>query len=413
MKTMVSGVFLSTQVSRLAQQALSAVILFPAVYSLTLMWWIPEGDKYVPGMVFLALIAFAITKIKSNKANDVVSADIYRVRLCLGLFAVYSAALYLWHGDSWTELRALLSMAIYFAIFRELNLSRMYLKILLSVSALGFIILSWTLYSSGTPRIGGFINPIPYATSLAAILMMTFVLGVLEKGGIQKLIFFLLSAGLLTALFMTQTRGVLLPVLFLIPLFVLIRATVLKKFGAAVMVLMAFAGALSGLALMISSDRINQTFKEIESIEQGDRSGSIGLRLQMWEASIDLWLQRPFFGSGETHKERLIGLSNKRVVSKRLVEFSPSHYHNQYLDLLVKKGFVGLGLFSIFLISVFLLTVRSKHSFMAWGGSAVVLVYALAGLSDVPFRHPASVYLFVSLICFYFAPLEKYSQGIE
>lgn len=39
---------------------LEGLILLPLWYCLTVMWWMPEGVKYVPGMIGVALLAFLV-----------------------------------------------------------------------------------------------------------------------------------------------------------------------------------------------------------------------------------------------------------------------------------------------------------------------------------------------------------------
>nr|WP_268895533.1 O-antigen ligase family protein [Grimontia sedimenti] len=102
------------------------------------------------------------------------------------------------------------------------------------------------------------------------------------------------------------------------------------------------------LTLNISSivARYEATKKEVASIESGNLNTSIGFRLQLWHAGAELIKDKPILGYGESHKEEKERLAKEGYISKQAAKHS--HYHNQYIDSMVKNG-VG-GLFSILLL---------------------------------------------------------------
>lgn len=398
----------------MARDIIHYFIFAPAVYVLTVMWWIPEGEKYVPGIVIISLLARLFTTAKKENGLLRFSVENSKEYLFLifatWLVVVYGAFVYFWNGDSWTELRALLAMAIYVLAIRGLLVTERLFKGLLVLSGVGFFLLTWGLYATGYSRVGGFINPIPYATALGAVLVMVFVVALFDRGEKNKVAFYVLGVGLLSALFMTQTRGVILPVLALMFSLLSIRILGSKRKWKGIFALIGVAIAFSGFGVMISGDRISQTAVELESIAEGDHSGSIGLRLQMWVSAIEIWRHSPIVGNGNAHADVLAEMYKAGDVSQELFEFSPSHYHNQYLDFLVKKGAFGLFIWLLFLVAFVIYVSRSGAGPVVWGGLSIIALYVLAGLTDVPFRHPASIYMFFSLLLISVAGLSRKSS---
>jgi len=380
------------------QRVMASIALFPAVYALTLMWWIPEGDKYIPGMVVVVLVFHLIGQHLHNEKPLMTHLGGARLLVLIWLYVTYCSIVYLWKGDSWTELRAMLAMAIYFTVFRSLKLSGNFCKAAVAVSALGFLVLTWFFFLSGSNRVGGFINPIPYATALGAVLLVVFSLALWGEGKISKLVFSILSVSLFSALFMTQTRGVIVPAVFLGAALLLIYAVQHRKGMITGVLLIMFFSVITFLGNEIFRDRINQSLVELNAISKGDKSGSMGLRMQMWASSVGIWSESPIFGVGNSHKEILSRMHDEGEISDELIDFAPSHYHNQYLDILIKKGVVGLVLFLMTIVVLCQVVMYTKHEVVRFGVGSAILLYLLSGLSDVPFRHPSSLYLFFSII---------------
>src|SRR5690554_3836789 len=97
-----------------SQRVMASIALLPALYALTLMWWIPEGDKYIPGMiVVLAIIYLLQRNLKGGSLKRSPPSRSAWVLALIWLYVCYGILIYFWKGDSWTELRAMFAMAIY------------------------------------------------------------------------------------------------------------------------------------------------------------------------------------------------------------------------------------------------------------------------------------------------------------
>lgn len=92
--------------------------------------------------------------------------------------------------------------------------------------------------------------------------------------------------------------------------------------------------------------RFHQAYQEVtilfdEGIEAVKGSSSVGVRALMLLAGIDWWSERPWFGWGPGATEHLIQISGIAQLGKF------KDLHNGPLELAVRLGAIGLGLFAI------------------------------------------------------------------
>ena len=381
--------------SRIPEIHPALIFLLPQIYSFTLMWWIPEGDKYVPGMIVALLLFFLVGNFYRFETKFDRFFKILLVAVWLLVF--YQLSIYFIKGDSWREVRAILTMAIYLSIFGKFRYRSDFFKPSLIFSAFSFFVLTFYFYFSGESRVGGFINPIPYATVLGSLFLLLLSIAIFERDKKQKFIIFSVCAALFFAVLMTKTRGVILPVLIIAPAIIIFRAVLLGRLKLVIVSILLCVFFAAGASFLLK-DRVNATFKEMQAIETGDESGSIGLRLQMWDAGVAIWLKKPLFGWGSDHIVALDKMYEEGKVRPSLYHFNPPHYHDQYIDILVKRGVFGLALFVLVIFSVINLTLRIRQRGLRWGGISSIVLYLLAGITDVPYHHPNTVYFFFSLV---------------
>ncbi len=74
---------------------------------------------------------------------------------------------------------------------------------------------------------------------------------------------------------------------------------------------------------------------------------SVGIRILLWEHGIQKWLERPFFGWGAGSEHYLIKEKWPEGVYGQHYYYVPPHFHNIYLELLVRFGVVGFFLVAV------------------------------------------------------------------
>ena len=152
-------------------------------------------------------------------------------------------------------------------------------------------------------------------------------------------------------------------------------------------------GALLGFfsKTEIVQDRIEQGHQEItEFLNKKNQDTSVGVRLQLWEGSWEMFKEHPLFGIGkEQFPAELQNLSKRGIISS-LSAIAP-HSHNEILYSMATLGIVGLlGLLltyivpAVYFIRYIQIPDQQIRSTAAMGLS-LVLGFFIFGLVDVIF----------------------------
>jgi O-antigen ligase len=382
--------------------------ILPAFYILTLMWWFPRGDKYVAGLTVGAILLYGCCG-KWPARNKDLQRKQTPFLLATWLFVGVSVFGYAVNDGSWTELRALLVMAVYISFFWGVRFNGRIFEWIALISAMGFITLTFSQYLSTGGRIGGFINPIPYATAVGSVAvlflaMMLFSNRAFWQRGVSGVFFILL----ICALFMTKTRGVLIPV-FLVTGGLLVALLMMNK-SKRLLQSFVIVSALVGFAVIAGNaflkDRLAQTYNEYEQMTEGNYGGSMGVRLQLWLTAGELIVLKPVLGHGNGYRDALKSMYRAGSLKESLYLFNTNHFHNQYIDTTVKKGLIG-GLALLMLLGASVqMAYRSPRAPWQWyGGLAVVFVYSGSALTDVPLLHAHTIFLFFGT-CFFISAVD-------
>ncbi|CAG18657.1 Putative O-antigen ligase [Photobacterium profundum SS9] len=355
-----------------------------------------NSDKTMIVMMVIAIAATlfhrGLAPIKENLKKD----KTLWVLLAITGYALFA---YFYHGGSSREIRALIGASLFLICFpRELLTQRILLGLTLLASSL---CLAYACYYNLYLNIGRSrwpINAIPFATMCAtfgivAIAQLSRTASLSVK--LQAALALTLS---LTAIILTETRGIWLG--FTITAAIILLLKVKNKginWKYATIGLAAFL-CIGFIAKPQLEQRIEQTQTEIKSIASGNLGTSIGLRFQMWKLAPDMLKDNYILGLGDKHALRFDKLYNQDFVSKKLFNFQPAHYHNQYLDKLIKSGMFGLLLFLVLLIVPIIqsktLVIERKHQLIG-----ISSLFAIAALTDVPLNHGQTLLTYLLLVC--------------
>ncbi|MBK1874756.1 O-antigen ligase family protein [Marinobacter sp. 1-3A] len=379
-----------------------AVAAAPLVYMLSLMWWIPDGAKYVPGIVGGAILLYGVFW-RLPERDQGLKRKQWPFLLAAWAFVVVSAASYLLNDGSWSELRALLVMAVYISFFCGVRFRSGFFTAILLVCAAGFITLTFYQYSQTGGRVGGFINPIPYSTAVGAVVLVLLAMLLFANISLwQRVAFGAIFVPLVAALLMTKTRGVVGPVFVICAglLFTLLMQNERRRFLKSLIVIAILASVAVVAGKTFLTDRLSQTANEYEALSEGNYDGSFGVRLQLWQASGELIARKPVMGYGNGYRDALEELHRTGNLKESLYRFEANHFHNQFIDTTVKKGLIGgLALVLLLIAAARMVYLAPGATWQRYGGLSVVLLYAGASLTDVPLLHSQTIFLFFGL-CF-------------
>ncbi|WP_279151542.1 O-antigen ligase family protein [Photobacterium iliopiscarium] len=240
------------------------------------------------------------------------------------------------------------------------------------------------------------INAIPYGTLIAGIsviaLSLSLTLTNYKEKAVTFLAFILSSYGLI----ITESRGVWLGFIFALTVIFVVFITTkkIKITWRSVVIAIVLIGSVSIISKPLISQRLSQTHQEYSDIKSGDLNTSIGLRLQMWQSAPMLIEHHELLGQGNQYLISLDNLYHQVRISKSLYEAQPPHFHNQYVDYMVKKGIIGL----ILLLCLFILPLRLlKNASLLQRYITITLVslFAVASLTDVPFNHGQTIFMYI------------------
>lgn len=368
-------------------------IYLPYVWLFTGLFWLKNGHKIMAVLVAIACLLACIYRSPYVSLNAIKGRLCHPFVLLLLIYTVFAIGSYISYGYSSREMRALIATSL-LLLFVPLDLTRCktWLAPLLAVSsasALAYVMIHVHILHLG--RGSWSINAIPFATYCATLALIAGYGLINSEHKKQKMLFGLgLCLGIAATLY-TQTRGIWLALSVTL---VILFAGQLRHFKISrqtfIVVAITAALALTLIGPKISQ-RYQQTVKEYQAIQGGNYNTSIGLRFQMWQAAVELAPISPILGHGDDHANQLRAMHQADQVSSHLIRFNPAHYHNQFLDKLVKGGGVGLVLFvTLLLLPIWLSRGQPQHKLVL----CLSVLFALASLTDVPFNHPQIVYLY-------------------
>ena len=207
-------------------------------------------------------------------------------------------------------------------------------------------------------RLGGATNPIPFSEMLLASvgLVAIYWSGKIHKrqglrSGVILTLFLCLS---LFALALTGTRGTSLAVL---PLALLTAGNSRSRGGQ--LYLLGAIVVLEGLAISFTElqDRFLLLFGDLRQIGSGSvdpdaLSEAVWHRAELWRIAVTLAAERPLFGYGVGSVPGLLHDPSLGIPSGSPI-LGYTNVHNQYLNLLLETGVLGLTLFCLLLGTAF------------------------------------------------------------
>ncbi|WP_415846737.1 O-antigen ligase family protein, partial [Vibrio aquimaris] len=348
-----------------------------------------SDSKYLVSRVSVLVIIYCFFRYKDSFRHNINKKNISFIALSSLILFIYFSIMHLWRGDNFGFPRTLITCVLYLAVVPWDKFSKKWIfnTIIVASYLCGFNAI-YEHFFLGINRVGIATNPIPYALYCAFLSLSSLYLVSVYHNKFNKFLILLGSFLSLGALVLTETRGVWLAysicLLYVLVLF-------LEKISKQKLLLFIIPLVIA-LFFTFNTEiesRINKTATEIDKILEGDHQTSIGARIDLWWCGTSVWLSSPVLGVGDSHLKSVIALiPNKKA-------YNQLHIHNQYLDTLARYGFVGLVLLVVWVISGNVGTNNRDSRRLIIIFSGLILI---SGLSDVPFHHTHTVYLFFLLV---------------
>lgn len=175
---------------------------------------------------------------------------------------------------------------------------------------------------------------------------------------------FIFIASTINIIYVTPGRTGMIIFALLMVLFIMQRFSLKKQLVALTAILSLFVGAF--YASDNVSKRLTIAWKEVASYYEQDRkSTSLGQRLEWYENSIKLIEDKPFFGHGTGSYQTV----QAEKIKNQRKKISTDNPHNEYLFIGVQLGYVGLTVFILLLIVMWLrsFNLSSKQRWLVQG----------------------------------------------
>ncbi len=256
-------------------------------------------------------------------------------------------------------------------------------------------------------RAGGHTNPIQFGNIalLFGVLCLVRSMVVFEWSRFNSLLWLGFVSGLAASVW-SQTRGGWLAVVLI---FVWILANATKQWapvkrGAAALVMFALLAVPTLQPGGVVQSRITVAVKEFNAFfETGRQDTSVGARLAMWTLGTQGVAQAPWLGQGN---KGWLQTRDAAIADGRLSSFSAhlTHLHNEYLNVVFKRGLVGLALYlAMFLVPMVLFFKPYLHDSrpdvraLAMAGMVTPMMFMDFGLTQTFLSHNSGRIVLCSL----------------
>jgi O-antigen ligase len=267
----------------------------------------------------------------------------------------------------------------------------------LAFGALGAAVFSGYQALGQGLRAGGFTHPIQFGNIalLFGVLCLVRALVAARLHWINGLLWMGFLSGLAASVW-SQTRGGWLALVFIF-IWILVNAT---KNWSLIKRSMTTAGFCLFLLVPtlqpdgVVQSRVAEATAEFNAyVETGKQDTSVGARLAMWTLACSDVSKAPWFGQGD---KGWIELRDSAIKDGRLSTFSSTftHVHNEYLNVLFKRGLIGLALYlALFLLPMlmffrpYLQHVAIEVRSLAMAGMVIPMMYLDFGLTQTFLSH--------------------------
>ena len=191
-----------------------------------------------------------------------------------------------------------------------------------------------------------------------------------------------------------QGRGALISML--VAIVVLVIAKYPKHIKKAIPLVFLFIVLMSWLALSYSpmvKTRFADVYQHIIQMQKGNYITSLGYRWVYFDVGTAIIAENPFFGIGTGEQKKafseLVQNYKEGIYFPILKSFPTYHFHNDYIEIAVQIGLVGLLLYILTMYS--LIRILKESTFFPLV-IAILTMFWINGLSDVMFVHRVIIY---------------------
>ena len=277
-----------------------------------------------------------------------------------------------------------------------------------------FLVAAYQSYSQGMSRVSGVVDIIQfgsYASVIASILVVLVFANI--KNSVVSVVAVLCAVCAFCASMLAGSRGAWLALLInlLLVLLVMFSGSWRHRVVKIIVMLVIITAPLIIFNNPVQK-RLNLLHQNIINYEKGKPDNSYGLRLIMWKNSWLMFKESPLLGTGigdfQTDSKQLVDAG--KTESHHVILYT-QHAHSIYFHTLAISG--ALGLLTLLLACIiFPLVLFSKafasaenqtDKFMALSGAAVVVAFAVFGVTESWLAKHSFISIYLIFIMFFMA----------
>lgn len=153
--------------------------------------------------------------------------------------------------------------------------------------------------------------------------------------------------------------------------------------------------------------RIDRAIEDIKAYNRDNPNTSVGIRLYMWQKSVELISERPIFGFGTGSYSKEVSNRHSKAIEDAFVNISQPH--NSYLYAAVSFGIVGL--FSLLWLfgAVLLESYKQRKTLIGYACMLFTIALMVSSLTDNQLMSFGTAHLYALLVGLLFVE-RKYEQ---
>lgn len=371
-------------------------------------------------LVFLSLFLVPVKNQCSAKPHFFYQ-NIYVFAFVLPLFIVcfqYFIVGDIHESNFEAALRFALPLFVFF-FFRRIDVDFRYFVVgcFLSIVYI-FGLVFYKAYIQGIYRPSNYFMNSIVLNSLVVMLAYFFVVKVQFMNASVPIKVFLIGVSIsicMAAIFISQSRGVWLTFILLSLFFVFFQKSVGIKSRFVLLFSLLFLVLFSYLLSSNVRERVDLAVNEVSYYfsETNPEMYSVTSRLEMWKASMIMFVENPMLGVGRGNfQSNLISFKESGIISSRLQDYSEPH--NEAMAYLSEQGIVGV--FSLLLLYfcpfyLFLNNMSSDSSrvrYISFMGGGFVFAYMITGLTNILFQQMTTIAFYSVMVCLFSSQIIRY-----
>lgn len=363
----------------------------------------PSGYSYGPALLLLVALAYLFVR----PYPQLIAADKYLLATLLAYFLVGAVTNVVHHLPSRAYdnfSRFLYAIPVLLLLLR-FPIKPIYLWSGVALGALGAgVVAVMDFYVYGELRAGGYNNPIQFgdiAILFSCLLMAGFSWAKQHSRSMLVIFVAAIVSGILASL-LSGARGGWLVLPFALALFYFVNDLHKNTRNTVIFILAILCAAVFAYYFLspdIVQSRINYAISDLqEYLQTNNTNTSLGARIVLWQASLPLIAEQPLLGWGSV--ANYVSLSG----DTRDVFHHFNHFHNDFLDALVKRGLLGgVALLGLYVVPAVLFARQLKQCAPAkqplvYAGLILVVATFIFGLTQSFFSHSSGVMVYVFML---------------